>query len=154
MMTYNDIVLVAKEYEKIDGRKAFQSQIKMLSLGQKRKDQQQDGITAKIWEKDNEESLFPSAELPLHQVLDLAIFTCQTLLYFQDAYHFLKLYDPENPCVERIGLQGSVMPVSVCIDNPMIDEDIQKFSETISDDGEMIGERLRVLSRLMKEMGY
>jgi len=116
--------------------------------------QQQGGMTAKIWQMDKEESLFASTELPMHQVLDLTIFTCQTLLYFQDAYRFLKLYDPENPCVERIGLQGGVMPVSVCIDNPMLKEEIQKFSQTISDDGELIGERLRALSRLMKEMGY
>jgi hypothetical protein len=153
-MDYNDIVLVAKEYEKIDGHKASQSQTEMLSLGQEQKNKQQAEVIAKIWKKDNKESLFASVELPLHQVLDLAIFTCQTLLYFQDAYRFPKLYDPENPSVERIGLQGSVMPVSVCVDNPMIDEDIQKFSQIVSDNGETIGERLRALSRQMKEMGY
>ncbi len=153
-MNYNDIVLVAKDYKRIDGRKAYQSRTEMLSLGLERENQQHGGINANIWEKCDEGSLLTSAEIPLHQVLDLAIFTCQTLLYLQDAYRFPKLYDSENPCVERIGLQGSVMPVSVCVDNPMIDEDIQKFSQIISDDGEMIGERLRALSRLMKEMGY
>ena len=156
-MDYKDIVLVAEEYEKIDGRVACQSQTKMLSLGQEQRDQQQAEIIAKIWNKDNKdnkEALFTAIELPLHQVLDLAIFSCQMLLYFQHAYRFPKLYDPENPSVERIGLQGSVLPVSVCVDNPMIDADIQKFSQIISDDGEMIGERLRALSRQMKEMGY
>lgn len=153
-MNYNDIVLIVKEYEKIDGRKFSQSQTMMISLGQEQKNQQEGGITAKVWKKDSEDAFIASAQLPLHEVLDMAIFTCRTLLYFQDAYRFPKLYDQENPCVERIGLQGSVMPVSVCVENLMIDEDIQKFSQTISDDGEIIGERLRVLSRMMKEMGY
>jgi hypothetical protein len=42
----------------------------------------------------------------------------------------------------------------VCKDNPMIDEDIQLFSQALSQDGEIIGERLSVLSRLLKEAGY
>ena len=46
------------------------------------------------------------------------------------------------------------MTVEVCTDNPMIDGDIKLFQQALSDDGEMIGERLRVLSRLLKEAGY
>ncbi len=45
------------------------------------------------------------------------------------------------------------MTVSVCVENPMID-DIKLFAQALNDDGEMIGERLHVLSRLLKEMGY
>ncbi len=153
-MNYKDIVLIAKEYEKIDRRITCQSQTEMLSLGREQINNQQAEIITKIWKKDNGESFFTDNELSLHQVLDLAIFTCQSLLYFQDAYRFPKLYDPENPCVERIGLQGSVMSVDVCVENTIIDEDIQKFSQIISDDGESIGERLRTLARVMKEMGY
>ena len=46
------------------------------------------------------------------------------------------------------------MTVEVCTDNPMIDEDIKLFQQALSEDGELIGERLRVLSRLLKEAGY
>ena len=88
------------------------------------------------------------------RVLDLAILICRTTLYFQEAYRFPKLYDPDNTLIDRIGLQGDAMSVSVCEENAMIDEDIKLFSQVLSTDGEIIGERLRVLSRLLKEMGY
>jgi len=45
------------------------------------------------------------------------------------------------------------MTVSVCTDNQNIDEEIQDFSKTISNRGEIFGERLRVLARILKEMG-
>lgn len=95
-----------------------------------------------------------SEELPLHRVLDLAIFVCRSYLYFQEAYRYPKLYDPEKPRIDRIGLQGDAMTVEVCTDNPMIDEDIKLFQRALSEDGELIGERLRVISRLLKEAGY
>lgn len=90
----------------------------------------------------------------MHRVLDLAILTCRSYLYFQNAYRYPKLYDPDNPLIDRVGLQGDAMTIEVCKDNPMIDEDIQLFSQALSQDGEIIGERLSVLSRLLKEAGY
>ena len=90
----------------------------------------------------------------MHRVLDLAILTCRSYLYFQNAYRYPKLYDPDNPMIDRVGLQGDAMTIEVCKDNPMIDEDIQLFSQALSQDGEIIGERLSVLSRLLKEAGY
>ncbi|MDF2593737.1 MAG: hypothetical protein K0R69_78 [Clostridia bacterium] len=152
-MDYTNIVLFAGDYNKIDGYKACLAKPKSLSLEQADQSQFTE-IVAKIWQGVDADSLCTSAELPLHQVLDLTIFACQAILYFQDAYRFPKLYDPENLLVEQIGLQGSAMSVSVCTDNPMIDKDIQKFSKAIADNSEIIGERLRTLSRLMKEMGY
>jgi hypothetical protein len=65
-----------------------------------------------------------------------------------------KLYDPENPNIDRIGLQGDAMSVSVCTDNPMIDEDIKLFSDVLGKDSELIGERLSALKRILEEMGY
>ncbi len=50
----------------------------------------------------------------MHRVLDLAILICRTTLYFQEAYRFPKLYDPDNTLIDRIGLQGDAMSVSVC----------------------------------------
>lgn len=148
-------VVVSENYEQIDGRKAGNTDAKGLSLGLAQwNDRGKLDISAKVWRYTGEKWSRQSEELPMHRVLDLAILICRSSLYFQDAYRFPKLYDPENAMIDRIGLQGDAMSVSVCTDNPMIDDDIKLFSQALSDDGEMIGERLRVLSRLLEEMGY
>jgi hypothetical protein len=87
-------------------------------------------------------------------VLDLAILACRTTLYFREAYRYPKMYNPDNPVIDRVGLQGDAMTVAVCTANEKIDEDIQLFSEALSKDDELIGERLITLSRILKEMGY
>ena len=46
------------------------------------------------------------------------------------------------------------MTVSVCVDNEKIDEDIKLFRQALSNDDELIGERLKTLSGILKEMGY
>jgi hypothetical protein len=46
------------------------------------------------------------------------------------------------------------MTVAVCTDNEMIDEDIRLFRQALSNDDELIGERLLGLARILKEMGY
>jgi hypothetical protein len=46
------------------------------------------------------------------------------------------------------------MTVAVCTENEKLDEDIKLFNQALSDDGELIGERLSTLSRILKEMGY
>ena len=75
-------------------------------------------------------------------------------MHFREAYRYEKFYDPENTTIDRIGLQGDAMTVSVCTENPMIDDDIKLFSQVLSNDSEIIGERLKTLSRILKEMGY
>ena len=64
------------------------------------------------------------------------------------------VYDPEKPVIDRVGLQGDAMTVAVCTENERIDEDIQLFSQALSQDDELLGERMRVLARILKEMGY
>jgi len=148
-------VIVSDNYENVDGRNAYQTDAKGLSLGLAQwNDRGKVDISAKVWRHTGEKWSRQSEELPFHRVIDLAILICRTNLYFQDAYRLPKLYDPENNKIDRIGLQGDAMNVEVCTENPMIDEDIKLFSQVLSEDGEMIGERLRVLSRLLKEMGY
>lgn len=148
-------VIVSENYENIDGRKAYNTDAKGLSLGLAQwNDRGKLDISAKVWRYTGEKWSRQSEELPMHRVLDLAILTCRSYLYFQEAYRFPKLYNTENPRIDRIGLQGDAMTVEVCTDNPMIDEDIQLFSQALSNDGELIGERLRVLSQLLKEAGY
>lgn len=148
-------VIVSENYENIDGRKAYKTDAKGLSLGLAQwNDRGKLDISAKVWRYTGEKWSRQSEELPMHRVLDLAILICRSSLYFQEAYRFPKLYNPDNTMIDRIGLQGDAMSISVCAENPMIDEDIKLFSQALSDDGEMIGERLRALSRLLKEMGY
>jgi hypothetical protein len=148
-------VIVSENYENIDGRKAYNTDAKGLSLGLAQwNDRGKLDISAKVWRHTGEKWSRQSEELPMHRVLDLAIMICRSSLYFQDAYRFPKMYDPDHTSIDRIGLQGDAMSVSVCTENPMIDDDIKLFSQALSEDGEMLGERLRVLSRLLKEMGY
>ena len=148
-------VIVTEDYENIDGRKAYNTDAKGLSLGLAQwNDRGKIDISAKVWRYTGEKWSRQSEELPMHRVLDLAILTCRSYLYFQNAYRYPKLYDPDNPMIDRVGLQGDAMTIEVCKDNPMIDEDIQLFSQALSQDGEIIGERLSVLSLLLKEAGY
>lgn len=75
-------------------------------------------------------------------------------MYFQDAYRYEKFYDPENPVVDIIGLQGNRMTFEVDTKNPKIDEDIMLYYDTLQKDGELIGERFRILKRLLDDLGY
>ncbi|KRE32272.1 DUF6530 family protein [Paenibacillus sp. TAF58] len=148
-------VIVSENYEQVDGRYAGNTDAKGLSLGLAQwNDRGKVEISAKVWRYTGEKWSRQSEELPMHRVLDLAVLICRSSLYFQDAYRFPKMYDPDNTMIDRIGLQGDAMSVSVCAENPMIDNDIKLFAQALNDDGEMIGERLRVLSSLLKEMGY
>ncbi len=148
-------VIVAEDYEHIDGRAAYQSEAKGLSLGLAQwNDRGKVDISAKVWRYTGEKWSRQSEELPIHRVIDLAILVCRTWGYFQDAYRYEKLYDEEHTVIDRIGLQGDAMTVAVCTENPLIDEDIKLFSQALSDDGELLGERLRVLGRILQEMGY
>ena len=78
----------------------------------------------------------------------------QAKQYLRDAYRYPDFYDPENPMVDRIGIQGDAMTLQVCTENQHIQEDIRLFLDALAKDDELIGERLRVLSRILKEMDY
>lgn len=148
-------VIVSENYEQVDGRYAGNTDAQGLSLGLAQwNDRGKVDISAKVWRHTGEKWSRQSEELPMHRVLDLAILICRSSLYFQDAYRLPEMYDPENPQIDRIGLQGDAMNVSVCTDNPMIGNDIRLFAQALGEDGEMIGERLSVLARVLKEMGY
>lgn len=148
-------VIIAEDYDKIDGRNAHDTDVKGLTLGLAQwNDRGKVDISAKVWRHTGEKWSRQSEELPLHRVLDLAIFECRAIQYFQDAYRMPKLYNEEDPKIDKIGLQGGMMPIEVCTDNEKIDEDIKLFDQALREDGEIIGERLHVLSALLKEMGY
>ncbi len=148
-------VIVSENYENIDGRSAYKSDTKGLSLGLAQwNDRGKVDISAKVWRYTGEKWSRQSEELPLHRVIDLAILISRAKLYFSDAYRYEKMYDPEHTTIDRIGLQGDAMTVSVCTENPMIDEDIKLFSQVLSDNDELLSERLKTLSGILKELGY
>ena len=148
-------VIVSENYENVDGRYAYNSDAKGLSLGLAQwNDRGKVDISAKVWRYTGEKWSRQSEELPLHRVLDLAILVCRAQLHFREAYRYEKLYDTENPIIDRVGLQGDAMTVAVCTDNDKLNEDIKLFSQALRNDDELIGERLSTLSRILKEMGY
>ncbi|WP_312701696.1 DUF6530 family protein [Sedimentibacter sp.] len=147
------IVIESNGYDRIDGRNAYQSDIKRLTLGapmlEENKKMQ---IAAQIWKADKDGELILAEELPIHQIFDLMILLSRTLLYFKEAYRLPLLHDPEKPTVERIGLQGGVLPVEICTDNENINEDIREFAQSLNDLGELTGERQRTLIRILNEL--
>ena len=148
-------VIVVENYENVDGRKAYGSDAKGLSLGLAQwNDRGNVDISAKVWRYKGEKWSRQSEELPIHRVLDLAILACEAKKYFREAYKYDKFYDPKNPVIERIGMQGDAMTVEVCTDNEMIDEDISLFASAFIRDDELVSERLHYLANLLKEMGY
>ncbi|NLW90718.1 MAG: hypothetical protein GXY34_03845 [Syntrophomonadaceae bacterium] len=148
-------VIVVENYENVDGRYAYNSDAKGLSLGLAQwNDRGKVDISAKVWRYTGEKWSRQSEELPLHRVLDLAILLCRAKQHFAEAYRYEKLYDPDKPVIDRVGLQGDAMTVAICTDNDRIDEDVKLFRQALSNDDELLGERLHTLARVLKEMGY
>jgi Family of unknown function (DUF6530) len=149
-------VIVSENYENVDGRYAYNTDAKGLSLGLAQwNDRGKVDISAKVWRYTGEKWSRQSEELPLHRVIDLAIFVCRAKQYFAtEAYRYEKLYDPEKTTIDRVAMQGDAMTIEICKDNPKLDLDIKLFQQALSDDDELIGERLRRLSAILKEMGY
>ena len=148
-------VIACENYANIDGRAAYQTETQGLSLGLAQwNDRGKVDISAKVWRYTGEKWSRQSEELPLHRVLDLAILIAEAELHFREAYRHPKLYDESNPEIARVGLQGDAMTVSVCTDNPMIDEDIKLFRDALAKDDELLSERFATLARVLAEAGY
>lgn len=148
-------VIVVPNYENVDGRYAYDSDAKGMSLGLAQwNDRGKVDVSAKIWRHTGEKWSRQSEELPLHRILDSAILVCRAKEYFREAYRYEKLYDPSNPRIDRVPLQGDAMTIQVCTDNPLIDSDIQLFAQSQSKDDELISERLTKLAGILRSMGY
>ncbi len=149
-------VIVCEDYEKVDGRTAYSSEAKGLSIGLAQwNDRGRVDSSAKVWRYTGEKWSRQSEELPLHRVLDLAILLARSAQYFQEeGYRHPRLYNPERPRIDRIGLQGDAMTLAICTENPHIDEDITLLHNSLSKDGELLGERFATLARILGEMGY
>lgn len=148
-------VIVAEDYENIDGHAAYRSETKGLSLGLAQwNDRGRVDISAKVWRYTGEKWSRQSEELPIHRAIDLVILIARAMCYFREAYRSEKLYDPEHPEIDRVGLQGDAMTVAVCTDNPLIDEDIKLFMQSLRQNDELFSERFAVLARLLRELGF
>lgn len=148
-------VVVVENYEQIDGRKAYDSDAKGLSLGLAQwNDRGSVEISAKVWRHTGEKWSRQSEEMPLHRVLDLAILIARAKEYFAEAYRHEKLYDPEHTRIDRIGLQGDAMSVDIATGNEMLDTDIKLFANELSRNDELISERLQTLVTILERMGY
>ena len=88
-------------------------------------------------------------------MLDLAILTCRAVHYIrEESYRYPALFDPDHPQIDRVGLQGDAMTVAVCTENECIGQDIALFRDALARDGDLLGERMQTLARLLAELGY
>ena len=146
-------VIVSDDYDLIDGRNANNTDAKGLSLGLAQwNDRGNLDISAKIWRHTGEKWSRQSEEMPLHRVLDLAILICKTKMFFLERYKKNEKDYPAYPLLDRVGLQGGAMNVSICTDNEQIENDIKLFDDTLHKDDEIISERLNVLYGLLKKI--
>lgn len=148
-------VIVGEEYEKIDGRSAYFSDVKGLSLGLAQwNDRGNVEISAKVWRYTGEKWSRQSEELPLHRVIDLALLICKSKKFIGESYRYVKGYNPDDTQIGRIEVQGDAMNINVCTENPMIDKDIKLFTRVFGRDDELLSERLHLLANTLIEMGY
>jgi len=146
-------VIISEDYDLIDGRNADKSDAKGLSLGLAQWNERGNlEISAKIWRHTGEKWSRQSEEMPLHRVLDLAILIFKARIFFLERYHKNEKDYPKYPLLDRVGLQGGAMNVSICKDNEYIESDINLFDECLRKDDEIISERLNVLYGLLKEI--
>ncbi|MCF7807071.1 MAG: DUF6530 family protein [Candidatus Marinimicrobia bacterium] len=145
-------VIVSEDYDKIDGRRV-DSDAKGLSLGLAQWNERGIvDISAKVWRYTGEKWSRQSEELPLHRVLDLAILIVKAKKVFKERYHQNEKDYPNYPTLDRIGLQGGAMNISVCEDNQFIGGDMDLFEAALAKDDEIISERLNVLGGLLNEL--
>lgn len=148
-------VITVENYENVDGRNAYDSEAKGLSIGLAQwNDRGRVDLSAKVWRYTGEKWSRQSEELPLHRVLDLAILIVRTQRYLaEEAYRFKQGYDPAHPLIDRIGVQGDAMSVTVCTENSQIDGDMRLLMDAFGRDGELLGERMHILRRELEAAG-
>lgn len=142
-------VIESSNYRNVDGKKAYNSDVKSLSIGYSKDENGDLELMTKILKDDGS---FDG--LAINRAIDLAIMICETSLHFRDAYCLPNFYDKDNPVIDRIGMQGDAMSISICDSNCDIDIDVKVLNDELNKQGEIIGERFRILSSLLNELGY
>jgi len=146
-------VIVSEDYDLIDGRNAPKTDAKGLSLGLAQWNERGNlEISAKIWRYTGEKWSRQSEEMPLHRVLDLAILICKTRLFFLERYRKSEKDFPQYPLLDRVGLQGGALNISIAADNDRIETDLDLFDTCLRKDDEIISERLNVLRGLLADI--
>ena len=147
-------VIAVENYENVDGRAAYDSEAKGLSIGLAQwNDRGRVDASAKVWRYTGEKWSRQSEELPLHRVLDLAILIVRTQRYLtEEAYRYKGGYDKAAPVIDRIGVQGDAMTVSVCERNPQIEGDLALLADAFGRDSELLGERMHILQQELSSL--
>lgn len=143
-------VITCDNYKKVDGFRAPNSDIEKVDMGVKKNDDNKRlEIIAKLSKLDG-----TFDEIPVNRILDMAILLCEANLYFKEAYRMPKFYDENNLTISRVGLQGDAMNVEICKDNENLDKDVIALADEFNKQGELLGERFRVLAEILEELGY
>ncbi|MPM53322.1 hypothetical protein SDC9_100089 [bioreactor metagenome] len=143
-------VITCDNYKKVDGFRTSNSDIEKLEMGvRKNKDNNRDEIIEKLLKLDG-----GFDEIPVNRVLDMTILLCEVSLYFKEAYRMPKLYDENNLTISRVGLQGDAMNIEICKSNKNLDKDIIALADEFNKQGELLGERFKVLAEILEELGY
>lgn len=143
-------VITCDNYKKVDGFRSPNSDIEKVDMGVKKNDDNKRlEIIAKLSKLDG-----TFDEIPVNRILDMAILLCEANLYFKEAYRMPKFYDENNLTISRVGLQGDAMNVEICKDNENLDKDIIALADEFNKQGELLGERFRVLAEILEELGY
>ncbi|MCL2695916.1 MAG: DUF6530 family protein [Clostridiales bacterium] len=146
--------ICVEDYAKVDGKQAYASDTQGLSLGLAQwNDRGRVDASCKVWRYSGERWSRQSEELPLHRVLDLAILLVRSRRFLCDeAYR--KGIDLGKPQIDRIGLQGDAMTLSICVDNEQITDDLDLLIDAFGRDDELLSERMHVLKRELEEAGF
>lgn len=143
-------VITCDNYKKVDGFRTSNSDIEKLEMGvKKNKDNNRYEIIEKLLKLDG-----GFDEIPVNRVLDMTILLCEVSLYFKEAYRMPKLYDENNLTISRVGLQGDAMNIEICKSNKNLDKDIIALADEFNKQGELLGERFKVLAEILGELGY
>ncbi|ANF94694.1 DUF6530 family protein [Paenibacillus bovis] len=148
-------VMAAADYTQVDGQRAYRQEVRELSLGlQELPQDRRVEVVAQVSKGEVGQEGDSESVWPIHRILDAAILLCRSIDYFQEGYRQECLYDPEHPVFDRIPLQGAALSVGFTGDHEDIEQHIQTFQQALEDQGHLIGERLRILSRLLNELGH
>jgi len=149
-------IIISEDYNLIDGRNdPKKTDAQGLSIGLAQWNQRGNvDISAKVWRWTGKKWSRQSEEMPLHRVLDLAILVCRTKLYFKNLYADKNKSYPNYPKLDRIAIQGKALNVDVCTENPQIEEDMKLFDDYLHKNDEIMSERLKILSKLLKDLEY
>lgn len=146
-------VFEVEDYDTVDGKYAYDSDAKGLSLGLAQWNERgRLDISAKVWRHSGNRWSRQSEELPMHRVLDLAILICKGYGFFQQIRSTGSPISLNNPGLGSLELQEGKANISICTDNPLIKEDIQLFAKALMEEDDRLNERFKVLSGLLREI--